>query len=477
MRTAERCAIGVVVAVAAVVAYRAWTQSLTIDEARNYKLFIAEPLARMFSIFDTANHVLQSLLSKVSIGLFGLTEFTLRLPSVLGGLLYFVSVYRLSRYLFGAGWLLLLAVLALGLNPGVLDYMVAARGYGLGLGLMTWALSELVFYFGDQNEERLFRAGIGLGLSVTANLVFVYPAAALGTMVLAILALDGRRIWMGIEKFAGPGIVAAFLVLVLPMSHAQRGSFWFGVPTLDDFLGGLVSMSYFHNPRIWSLGRYVPRLGSWEAAIRVVVLPAFFLAALAVCVSAARRWARTRRWAELDRNDQAMLLVWGAMALMLAMVVAVRHVLGVLYPFTRMGIYLMPIMTLLVLGLIRRRYVGKLALVFTLFSVLLFGVGFTPGYFTEWAGERHTKDVMRLIEARHGGRPVRLGTSWPLEATCNFYRVRFRLDWMQEVASTGADGDFDYYYILREDEALIGKRGLRTLFRDPLTGTTLAEKP
>jgi hypothetical protein len=118
-----------------------------------------------------------------------------------------------------------------------------------------------------------------------------------------------------------------------------------------------------------------------------------------------------------------------------------------------------------------------LALVFTLFSVLLFGVGFTPGYFTEWAGERHTKDVMRLIEARHGGRPVRLGTSWPLEAACNFYRVRFRLDWMQEVASTGADGDFDYYYLLREDERLIGKRGLRTLFRDPLTGTTLAEKP
>jgi len=95
---AERCAIGVVAAVAAVVAYRAWTQSLTIDEARSYNLFMAQPMLRMFASFDAANDVLQTLLSKFSIGLFGLAEFALRLPSVLGALLYLTSALRLSHY-------------------------------------------------------------------------------------------------------------------------------------------------------------------------------------------------------------------------------------------------------------------------------------------------------------------------------------------------------------------------------------------
>jgi hypothetical protein len=477
MRMAERCAVGVVVALAAVVAYRAWTQSITIDEARNYRLFIAQPLPRMFAFFDAANHVLQTLLSKVAIKLFGLSEFTLRLPSVLGALLYLTSAYRLSRYLFGRGWLLLLSVLALGLNPFLLDYLTAARGYSLGVGLFLWAFAELMLFFDDRDEGRLFKAGIGMGLSVTASLVFLFPATALTALVLGILALDGRRFWVGVEKFAGPGLVTAFLVLVLPLGHARRADFFYGAQSINEFVASLVHSSYYHNPRIWLVGRYVPGFGNWYEAIRFVIVPGFLVAALVAGGMAARRWARTRRFAEVGKNDLALLLMGGAMALMLLMVVAARHLMGLVYPSGRSGIYWVPMMTLAVLGLIGRRYVGIPALVFALISVLLFAGGITTTEFQEWAGERHTKDAIRTIEARRGGREVRLGTSWALEASCNFYRERFRLGWLKPVEGTGADGDFDYYYLLDEDKALLGKRGLRTLFRDPLTGTVLAEKP
>ncbi|MGO9094486.1 MAG: ArnT family glycosyltransferase [Bryobacteraceae bacterium] len=477
MRTAERCAIGVVAALAAVVAYRAWTQSITIDEARNYNLFIAQPMPHMFASFDAANHVLQTLLSKVSIRLFGLAEFTLRLPSVLGALLYLTSACRLSRYLFGRGWLLPLSVLALGLNPFLLDYLTAARGYSLGVGLLMWAFTELMLFFGDRDEGRLFKAGIGLGLSVSAALIFLFPAAALAILVLGILALDGRRFWVGVEKFAGPGLVTAFVVLVLPLSHAKRGDFFYGAQTINEFVASLVHSSYYHNPRIWLVGRYVPGFGNWYEAIRFAILPGVLLAALVVGGMAARRWARSRRFAEIGKNDLALLLLGGAMALMLIMVVTARHLLGVLYPLGRTGIYWVPMMTLAVLGLIGRRYVGIPALAFAAISVVMFAGGFTTRYFTEWAGERNTKDVIRTIGAQRGGREVHLGTSWALEASCNFYQQRFRLEWLKPVEATGADGDFDYYYLLQQDEALLAKRRLRTIFRDPLTGTVLAEKP
>jgi hypothetical protein len=473
----DAAAIGVVVLLLATNVYRAATQSVTIDEASNYNIFISEPVSRMLTSYDAANHVLQTLLSKISIMLFGLAEFTLRLPSVLGGLLYLISCYRLSRYLFGTGWLLALSMLALGLNPAVLDYLSAARGYGLGLGLLMWAFTHLVLYFGDQDERRLFQAGIGLGLSVAATLVFLYPAVALAALVVGILAVDGRRFWVAVDKFVGPGIITAFVVLVLPLSHAKREHFFYGVSTITDFVSGLVHLSYYHSARVWIVGRHLPMFGSWYGVIWAGIVPAFVLATLIAGAVAVRRWVRSRQFAAIEKNDQVLLLLGGAMVLMLVMIVAARHLFGVLYPSGRTGIYWVPLMTLAVLLLIGKRYVRIPALVFAVFSVLMFAGGFTTDCYPEWMGERHTKEVMRLIEARHGGREVRLGASWPLEAGSNFYRQRFRLDWMKPVDRTGADGDFDYYYLLAEDAGLIEKRKLRTLLRDPETGTALAEKP
>src|ERR1700704_2410020 len=78
--------------------YRARSQSITIDEAFTYSSFLG---TKHFWLFDGAvanNHVLYTLLCKLSIVLFGLSELTLRLPSLAGGLLYFIGLFRLSRF-------------------------------------------------------------------------------------------------------------------------------------------------------------------------------------------------------------------------------------------------------------------------------------------------------------------------------------------------------------------------------------------
>lgn len=115
--------------------------------------------SKLIGPYDASNHVLYSILAKTCITLFGLTEFTLRIPSLLGGLLYLVVVFHLSRRLLGEGWLRLLAVALLCLNPHLTDFMSAARGYGLAL-------------------------------AVAANLTLLMPAAGLAAIFLLVLLLD-----------------------------------------------------------------------------------------------------------------------------------------------------------------------------------------------------------------------------------------------------------------------------------------------
>src|SRR5271156_3758622 len=132
-------AILILLALSAVNIYRAKTQSITCDEALSYELWGAQPLPHMWESYDASNHVLQTLLSKVSVATFGLSEFALRLPTLLGGFLYFIAIYRLSSLVFGDGGLFLLSVCVLSLNPLLLDLLSAARGYGLALAFCAWA--------------------------------------------------------------------------------------------------------------------------------------------------------------------------------------------------------------------------------------------------------------------------------------------------------------------------------------------------
>src|SRR5688572_19746561 len=133
-----------VVGLTGISVYRAATQSITHDEAVTYERYCSGPFYRLVSSSDANNHVLHSLLCRCSIGLFGTSELALRLPSVVAGLLFLTAIARIGWRVWGASLATPVAVLLLGLNPFVLDYLSAARGYSLALMLWAAALERLL---------------------------------------------------------------------------------------------------------------------------------------------------------------------------------------------------------------------------------------------------------------------------------------------------------------------------------------------
>lgn len=124
--------------------------------------------------------------AKRAIGLFRLSEFSLRLPALVAGACYLALLPR--RPLF---------VIA-GIAPVALGIFSTANGLGLSLALCAAAV-------------RWPRAAsVLLGIAVAASPVIAIP------LVLAAL-------WKGIEaieRIAIPALVTAFILLILPLSRA-----------------------------------------------------------------------------------------------------------------------------------------------------------------------------------------------------------------------------------------------------------------
>src|ERR1035441_6169789 len=121
-------------ALLAVNLYRAMTQSVTPGEAWNYDRFIGPSWTEGFARFDVNNHVLNTLLVRISTVRFHLTELSLRLPSLLAGVLYLWVVFRMARRWFGDGLAFLAVVGLLTLNPLVVDALSEASGHAADRG-------------------------------------------------------------------------------------------------------------------------------------------------------------------------------------------------------------------------------------------------------------------------------------------------------------------------------------------------------
>ncbi len=482
----RRFALGLLTAVFAVNVYRAWTQSITCDEAFAESLFLNGKWALIFQSYDAANHVLHTVLCKLSIQAFGLSEFTLRIPSLLGGLLYLIVTYRLSRRVFGDGWQFLFSVALLGLNPLVLDFLSAARGYGMALALFLYALDQTLQYAaGDRTTPRILRAGLALGLAAAANLTLLVPGTALALLFVILLAREGR--WQdAIDSFIVPGIVTCFLVVILPLSRANRDNFYVGEATLGASMKNLVALSLYHHPVESRFAGLIPAPEFWFRLFERALGPGLLLAAAVACAVLLFRWLRGSDPGAWSGAARFLLLGGGALLGSLGILIAMNRIDNVLFPAGRTGLYLIPLFTLTALAL-PASLAGRRRVWLTVgLPVWLIAAGWLGHYiahfqfsaYGEWLFDSKTKYIMSLIRERHSENPrahVRAGITWLLEPSMNFYRRVWKLDWLEPLDRKGPDGEFDLYVLAEGDRTLAEKRNLRVLYADRIAGVTLAE--
>lgn len=367
----------------ALIVFRAATQAITIDEASTYILFVgADP--PLHWIGSTNNHVLNTALMRLMTRLFGVSEFSARLPAMLGAALYISACYRFCKRLDGAvlKWATLVC---LTFSPFVMDYLVAARGYSLALGfLMTALLAD------RKTVAGCVYASTCIGLCFAANFSFAFVCAATWG---ALLITSGVPLMKRIGAFAVPPLVTTWVIALPSILAFPRGELWYGSHSLREMVASLLESQLAHR-------------SAW-----IYLVPALITAAWLFAV---------RR-----KLPPAAMLFGGVLVVTLALHFAAFHSLGLLYPLDRTGLFLVPLALCTIAeaatipgGWLRSAQVGVLVCVAALsvWSLKL-------NRFEEWEFNSDSDAVYARLQCLHAREQVtHIAAGWPFLGAMNFYR-------------------------------------------------------
>jgi hypothetical protein len=412
---------------------RAATQSVTPGEAWNYDRYIAPGWTQALSAFDGNNHVLNTLLVRISTARIHVTDLALRAPSLLFGALYMAAAYRIARRWFGGGAMFLAVLGLLTLNPLVVDAMSEARGYGMALACWMWAL---LLVSGTPAgaaipRARACAAGILLGLSVVASLSFAAPATAL----LLVAAWRHRLDYM--PHMAG---LTAFVLLTVPLNHADASVVTQGATSLRQTLNELTDASFGLENSVAA------------AAARI----------------AAGLLAIVGLWVGLRRRVPAIVyLTGGSLAAAFGLLLAAHRWAHAAFPESG-ALYLIPLITLFVAGLVWQSKRDPAQITFLVLSALC--VAHYADHlrlpYRAAAGLAGGRAMAQSLRDDAGQRDVRIAADGDAEAVMRYYKERYRQPNWHTIETPKPDASYDYYVFAARDAETVDRRGLQVIYRD-----------
>jgi hypothetical protein len=453
-----------------VLVYKAAHTSITHDEVSTYDYlhFSFWQLLQDPRCFGTANnHVLNTLLMKLSVGAFGTAEWALRLPNLLAFALFLGVAARwvlaLSE-LHGFRWA---AMLLLVVHPFMLDFFGLCRGYGLMLAFILLSLFGFYRYMKESGNRWATVSWAAAVLAVMSNFTALNFFVSLGAVWL--LNLVGNWHNNGGWRVLLPPLTATVALALLagkPIALLRsRNEFeWGAGQWLETVSHYLDNWSYV----------LIPYIGNGIEEQRVWHLP-FFLSAMFVIVGLGLlgliwSWFKNKR---LSVDRQFFCLAALLPALVALGTVLQHNLFQTAYLDNRTAVLYAPLIRVcwVFLGLLLVQRFSRVQwpmLAFSLFLLYHFFTRWELGNTREWWYDRNSKAVITTLNERiPKGQQVSVGAYWIFEPAMSFYIRNQPLERILPIKyskslDTAAHND---YYIVYPDDARMLPNEYRYLFQ------------
>lgn len=404
--------------------FRAFQQSITLDEADTYLWFGGGQPARFIWYPFPNNHVLNSLLIWLSTTVLGVSALTVRIPALLGAALYIFVAYYLCRVLIDRFVLQFAALICLIYNPFILDFFAAARGYTLADAFLISALAVPVWHARTGRvsvaaSTALASAAIGLSFVSNFAFAFVDGAALLAVLVWAIRQRGPDSMLRVIGCGTLPVLAVSFGMSGYTITHYTGEHLWYGARSLGEMTQSLVDACLYQLPEWLGYSGMVRSAGGYLL--------------LTLAIVCACRMSLGSVYPEFRQDMRAIMAasVAGILALTVGAHYLAFRIAKIPLPMSRTAIYFLPLCTLLVTLVAASpaqprllRFLGRVmtGMLLVLATNYLLCLRFT--YFKEYAQAAEMKEVYSVIERlnqRYGVEEFTVGGGYA--SPLNFYRV------------------------------------------------------
>ncbi len=434
------------------VVWKSYITSFTHDESFSYNAYVSTRFMDIVS-YDppyTNNHILNTLMMKWSETIFGPSEFTLRLHSLIALALYLFVCCQISNAIPGNR---LSSFILLTVNPYLLDFFGLARGYGLSIGCMMLALYFILKWLRTSKLSHIAAFNFCSLLAAWSNfsLVMFYLSAILA--VNAVMYLKKRNSgkypgthWLRINAINLLFATGTTLILWEPVRKTlalRQLDFGGKSGIVSDTINSVVTSSLYH----LQMPPWLTMAISWCALGAILAVSVF-------CIS--RIINRKKPYSAVFYK---LVLVNCILLCILSGSIAQHYIFGNDYLTGRFALFLYPLFVLhLVWGFQilsgKRKFAGSAAFVSGACGVvatlnLLYNLNLSS--YLDWEYDAGTKQMMEVLIKHHHEQgtsgQIRIGNTWYFEPTINFYKNLYQLDWLQPADREQPVITDDYCYL------------------------------
>lgn len=429
------------------IALKAFTLPITHDEAWTVLSYTKHDVWDIMMYPDAwpNNHILNSILAKWSMSLFGAHDWSVRLPNVLFFGVFTWGVFRFLKSIFTerSHWFLPAALLFV-VSPYFLDFFSLCRGYGISSALTMLSVSFFVTGFKNQKDKHIWWAVITAVFASYANFtVLVYWAAA--SCVAALYFLQFRTSWKqcllkwSVLLVAGIGYLALIALPIYKMKSTDQFVYWPSNGFYKDTVFSVVNAS-LSDSGVFTRPDWISKL---------VVLLALMLGAIV-------GWMLYKGKFKRDSFKNPLVVTGTVLFATVGINLLQTAILNDPNLNGRTALFLVPIFIAFVVASFPLLLSGKWrvwsqvgAVLTVLIVIQHLSTTIRMNSFKEWRYDAHTFEVMDLIQPENGGE-VTLATNWLFNNSFHFYTKYEGYPWLKLVpydSEIHPDSDADYYYV------------------------------
>lgn len=418
---------------------RAIRVNITHDEALSWSI-LAGDTGRMFT---ANNHWLNTLLSWPLAWISNDQPWALRLPNVLSFGMYAYFVYKLTGSGKGEWFILIPVWIFLLANHYLLELFSLFRGYGLALACCAGAFYYARLLGDEWTRPRFLRFLFFALLTIYANYAFMYPLVGMGMWLFLHdwkSQLTPKQIFQRYQWLLFLSIPAFYNIIQLK----GKNELYFGGENgiLQDCLHSIIRYSFQ-----FEIYPHQMEVFQWS-----------FLGFLLMILLG---------WSVTASNRFSISLLFFCFLLPLPL----HYWAGMKYPMERSLVFMTFLMGIAAFNSLASFFKAKSWFRCSLLFIPLIALSTATCYSTwyrvnlryasTWYFDEHSEETLERIEALNPRKlEVRLGISWVLEPSLNYYRVHNNLDWLQALNREPLDsGGYDYYYAFEGDTAVIPDKG------------------